>query len=65
MLQDLLYSLGRGRDAVALIEAELVTESVLAEPHTSECIQETFVQVVCHPTTILDLTWKGTQSGVK
>lgn len=57
MLQDVLDRLGLAGDAVALIEAELVAEGVLAEPDTSEGVEETFVQVVCHPAAILDLTW--------
>lgn len=57
MLQDLLDRLGSARDAVAFIEAELVAEGVLAEPHTGEGVQETFVQVVRHPPAVLDLTW--------
>lgn len=57
MLQDLLDRLGSAGDAVAFVEAELVAEGVLAEPDTSEGVQETFVQVVCHPAAVLDLTW--------
>lgn len=57
MLQDILDRLGLAGDAVALIETELVAEGVLAEPDLSEGVEETFVQVVCHPAAILDLTW--------
>lgn len=57
MLQDLLDRLGSAGDAVAFVEAELVAEGVLAEPDTSEGVQETFVQVVRHPAAVLDLTW--------
>lgn len=66
VLQDVLDRLGLAGDAVALIEAELVAEGVLAEPDTSEGVEETFVQVVCHPAAILDLTWvwhEETESG--
>lgn len=57
MLKDLLDCLGPARDAVAFVEAELVAEGVLAEPDTSEGVEETFVQVVCYPAAVLDLTW--------
>lgn len=57
MLQDVLHSLGLAGDAVAFIEAELVTEGVLAEPDTSESVEEMLVQVIRHPAAVLDLTW--------
>lgn len=59
MLQDLLDALGLGRDAVALKEAESFTEGALTEPDTRERIEEPFVQVICHPTAILDFTWRA------
>ena len=60
MLQDVLDCPGPGGDAVALIEAELVTEGVLPKPDASEGVQQTFVQVIGHSATILDLTWAWT-----
>lgn len=60
MLQEVLDRPGSAGDAVAFIEAELVAEGVLAEPDTSEGVEETFVQVVRHPAAVLDLTWVRT-----
>ncbi len=57
MLQDVLHRLGLAGDAVAFVETELVTEGVLTEPDMGESVQETFVQVVRHPATVLDFTW--------
>lgn len=59
MLQDLLDCLGLGGDAVAYIEAERFPEGVLAEPNTGEGVEEPFVQVICHPAAIMDLTWSA------
>lgn len=63
MLQDVLHRPGPARDAVARIEAEGVAEGALTEPHPSEGVQETLVQVVCHPAAVLHLACTGTEAG--
>ena len=61
VLLEVLHRLGRARDAVALVEAELVGEGGLTEPHAGEGVEQVFVAVIRHPATILDLPWKSRQ----
>lgn len=42
-------------DDIALVEVKLRAEHVLTEPHTTECIKQAFVKVICHTATILNL----------
>ena len=57
VLQVLRDALGPG-DGVALVEAELVPARALAEPHACERVQETFVQIIRDPASVLDL-WEN------
>lgn len=42
-------------NAVALVEKEIRAEHVLVEPHLGKRVQEAFVVVIGHSTSILDL----------
>lgn len=42
------------RDHVALVEAELVSEHIFAEPDPGKSVQEVFVQVIRDPASVLD-----------
>ena len=58
---EVLHRLGQARDAVALVEAELVGEGGLTEPHAGEGVEQVFVQVVRHPASVQNLPWKTRQ----
>lgn len=50
------------RYVVSFVEAEFQTEYVFIEPNLYKGIHESFVIVICHTTTILNLTYHVTNS---
>lgn len=41
---------------VALVEKEILSKHLFPEPNLAECVQQTFVKVVCNTAAILDFT---------
>lgn len=48
--------------AVSFVETEFLTECVFTEPNLYKGVHESFVEVICHTITILDLTYHVTNS---
>lgn len=44
-------------DIVALVEKEIRSKHIFTKPDFSECVQQTFVIVISHPATILNLPY--------
>lgn len=51
-----VHNLRAARDGVTLVELERILKHFLAEPHSGESVEQTFVKVVSDTTAILNLT---------